>query len=98
MLRAMPQRFVVIMAGGKGERFWPQSRLRRPKQLLPIVGDTSMLTQTVSPGWLGDTILARRIWTSHHASGSSAHRLVSATQPVPFHGHASQTLTGASGA
>ena len=40
-------RFVVIMAGGKGERFWPQSRLRRPKHLLPIVGDKPMLTQTV---------------------------------------------------
>lgn len=47
MLAAMLQRFVVIMAGGKGERFWPQSRLRRPKQLLPIVGDTSMLSQTI---------------------------------------------------
>jgi len=35
------------MAGGKGERFWPQSRLRRPKHLLPIVGDKPMLTQTV---------------------------------------------------
>lgn len=47
MLAAMPQRYAVIMAGGKGERFWPQSRLRRPKQLLPIVGDVPMLTQTV---------------------------------------------------
>lgn len=35
------------MAGGKGERFWPQSRLSRPKHLLPIVGDRPMLTQTV---------------------------------------------------
>lgn len=35
------------MAGGKGERFWPQSRLKRPKQLLPIVGDAPLLTQTV---------------------------------------------------
>ena len=35
------------MAGGKGERFWPQSRLRKPKHLLPIVGETPMLTQTV---------------------------------------------------
>lgn len=35
------------MAGGKGERFWPQSRLSRPKHLLPIVGDEPMLTQTV---------------------------------------------------
>lgn len=40
-------RFVVIMAGGKGERFWPQSRLQRPKHLLPIVGDKPMLRQTV---------------------------------------------------
>lgn len=35
------------MAGGRGERFWPVSRLARPKQLLPIVGDKAMLTQTV---------------------------------------------------
>jgi mannose-1-phosphate guanylyltransferase len=41
------KRFVVIMAGGRGERFWPQSRLRRPKHLLPIVGEKPMLTQTV---------------------------------------------------
>ncbi len=43
----MAERFVVIMAGGKGERFWPASRLKRPKHLLPIVGDKPMLTQTV---------------------------------------------------
>ena len=43
----MAEKFVVIMAGGKGERFWPQSRLARPKQLLPIVGDKAMITQTV---------------------------------------------------
>lgn len=40
-------RFVVIMAGGRGERFWPQSRHATPKHLLPIVGDKSMLVQTV---------------------------------------------------
>jgi mannose-1-phosphate guanylyltransferase len=43
----MPERFVVIMAGGRGERFWPQSREATPKHLLPIVGDKSMLAQTV---------------------------------------------------
>ncbi len=43
----MSNRFVVIMAGGRGERFWPLSRLSRPKHLLPIVGDSPMLTQTV---------------------------------------------------
>lgn len=43
----MPDRYVVIMAGGRGERFWPESRLARPKQLLPIVGETAMLAQTL---------------------------------------------------
>ena len=43
----MRDRYVVIMAGGRGERFWPASRLKRPKQLLPIVGETPMLAQTM---------------------------------------------------
>jgi len=37
----------VIMAGGSGTRFWPQSRRRRPKQLLNIVGDRTMIRTTV---------------------------------------------------
>lgn len=41
-------RYAVIMAGGRGERFWPQSRLHRPKQLLPIIGEKSMIAQTVA--------------------------------------------------
>jgi len=36
------------MAGGRGERFWPQSRQARPKHLLPIVGDKPMVAQTVA--------------------------------------------------
>ena len=36
------------MAGGRGERFWPQSREATPKHLLPIVGEQPMLTQTVA--------------------------------------------------
>lgn len=43
----MAERFAVIMAGGRGERFWPASRWQKPKHLLPIVGDKPMLTQTV---------------------------------------------------
>ena len=39
--------WAVIMAGGYGERFWPMSRRSRPKQLLPIVGDKTMIQQTV---------------------------------------------------
>src|SRR5262245_9414499 len=36
------------MAGGQGTRFWPRSRRMRPKQLLNIVGGTTMLEQTVA--------------------------------------------------
>jgi mannose-1-phosphate guanylyltransferase len=39
--------FCVIMAGGRGTRFWPLSRTRRPKQLLPLAGGTSLLRDTV---------------------------------------------------
>jgi mannose-1-phosphate guanylyltransferase len=31
-------RYVIIMAGGRGERFWPVSREKTPKQLLALLG------------------------------------------------------------
>jgi mannose-1-phosphate guanylyltransferase len=40
-------RFVIIMAGGKGERFWPVSREKTPKQLLTLLGGKSFLQQAV---------------------------------------------------
>src|ERR1043166_3846505 len=40
-------RFVIIMAGGKGERFWPVSREKTPKQLLSLLGSRSFLQQAV---------------------------------------------------
>jgi mannose-1-phosphate guanylyltransferase len=43
----VPAPYVVIIAGGKGERFWPQSRAVRPKHLLPVVGETPLLAQTL---------------------------------------------------
>lgn len=36
----------VILAGGKGKRFWPRSRAARPKQLLDVAGGGSMLSLT----------------------------------------------------
>ncbi len=37
----------LILAGGSGTRFWPLSRKSRPKQLLALEGETSLLRQTV---------------------------------------------------
>ena len=43
------RRIAVVMAGGSGERFWPLSRLRRPKQLLRLTRpDQTMLEEAVS--------------------------------------------------
>ncbi|MEI6593512.1 MAG: sugar phosphate nucleotidyltransferase [Holophagaceae bacterium] len=41
------QTVAVIMAGGRGTRFWPRSRNARPKQFLAIVGTETLLHQTV---------------------------------------------------
>ncbi|MGD0625954.1 MAG: sugar phosphate nucleotidyltransferase [Thermodesulfobacteriota bacterium] len=40
-------RYVIIMAGGRGERFWPVSREKTPKQLIRLLGDRSFLQQAV---------------------------------------------------
>jgi mannose-1-phosphate guanylyltransferase len=40
-------RFVIIMAGGRGERFWPLSREKMPKQLLSLLGKKSFLQEAV---------------------------------------------------
>lgn len=56
-----PQVHAVILAGGRGTRFWPRSRGRMPKQLLNIVGKQTMLEQTVAR--LRPLIPAERIWT-----------------------------------
>ena len=37
----------IIMAGGSGERFWPLSTSERPKQLLKIFSDKTMIRETV---------------------------------------------------
>ncbi len=37
----------VIMAGGSGTRFWPRSRRSTPKQFLPLLGEKSLLAETL---------------------------------------------------
>lgn len=41
------KRCVVIMAGGSGERFWPLSRKRKPKQLLSLLTEKTMLRESI---------------------------------------------------
>lgn len=44
----MPENiYAVIMAGGRGERFWPECRANRPKQLLNLFGNAPLIEQTV---------------------------------------------------
>ncbi|MEM7349341.1 MAG: sugar phosphate nucleotidyltransferase [Acidobacteriota bacterium] len=50
----------LILAGGTGTRFWPLSRRNRPKQLLPLEGDHSLLRQTVDR--LRPTIEPAGVW------------------------------------
>ena len=38
----------VILSGGSGTRLWPLSRRMHPKQLLPLVNDTTMLQNTIT--------------------------------------------------
>ena len=59
----------VILAGGRGTRFWPRSRTRTPKQLLNIVGKQTMLEQTVAR--LRPLIPAERIWTVTNSEQAS---------------------------
>jgi mannose-1-phosphate guanylyltransferase / mannose-6-phosphate isomerase len=42
------QRFAIILCGGSGTRLWPLSRTLRPKQLLALNGEQTLLQQTAS--------------------------------------------------
>jgi len=53
-------RFIpIILAGGKGERFWPVSRLKRPKQFLCLDGSDRSLLQSTA-----DRLLPIADWAS----------------------------------
>ncbi len=45
--KSKSDRYVIIMAGGRGERFWPVSREATPKQLITLIGGRSFLQQAV---------------------------------------------------
>ena len=62
----------VVLAGGRGTRFWPRSRTRTPKQLLNIIGKATMLELTVER--LLPLIPADHIWSVTNAEQVTALR------------------------
>src|ERR1035441_8181049 len=56
----------LILAGGRGTRFWPRSRKRSAKQVLNVVGERSLIQATVER--LAPVIPPERLWilTNHH--------------------------------
>jgi mannose-1-phosphate guanylyltransferase len=59
-VKANPHFYPIVLAGGRGTRFWPLSRKRRAKQLLALDGKQTMLQQTVAR--LLPLAPARRFW------------------------------------
>jgi mannose-1-phosphate guanylyltransferase len=70
----MSNYYAVILAGGRGERFWPQSRQATPKHLLPIVGDRPMVAQTIER--LAGLVPPERIFILTNAEHVAAVRAV----------------------
>ena len=59
-MKQTPHFYPVILAGGRGTRFWPLSRKRRAKQLLALDGKRTMIQQTVAR--LLPLAPAKRLW------------------------------------
>ena len=50
----------LLLAGGRGTRFWPRSRKYSAKQVLPVVSERSLIQSTVDR--LTDVIAPERLW------------------------------------
>jgi mannose-1-phosphate guanylyltransferase len=71
--------YVLILAGGSGERFWPYSRRARPKQLLKLFSDRTMLEETIAR--LGDAVPPERIFILTNREQEAAVRAACADLP-----------------
>lgn len=65
----------LILAGGRGTRFWPRSRTKRAKQVLEFLGDETLIQQTVAR--LEKLVPRERIWilTNEHLRDEIARQL-----------------------
>ncbi len=65
----------LILAGGRGTRFWPRSRTKRAKQVLEFLGESTLIQQTVAR--LEKLIPRERIWilTNEHLREEIARQL-----------------------
>ena len=73
MSSVAPAAHAVILAGGRGTRFWPRSRTRSPKQLLNIVGQKTMIEQTFER--LAPIFPISRVWVvTHHEQADAVRR------------------------
>ena len=81
----------LILAGGRGTRFWPRSRRAHSKQVLRFFGDRSLIQQTVDR--LSPVIPPDRIWDSDQRSSARRDRSPAARgaeEPDPGRARAAQ--------
>jgi len=69
----------LILAGGRGTRFWPRSRKRSAKQVLNVVGERSLIQSTVDR--LAAVIPPERIWVL--TNGDLRHTIIRQLPEVP---------------
>ena len=74
-----PELWAVILAGGRGLRFWPRSRLDRPKPLLALGTRKPLIVETVAR--LAGLVPASRIFIS--TARSSARGFQKALPGIP---------------
>ena len=62
---AKANHYGLILAGGRGTRFWPLSRRSRAKQVLSVVGESTLIAATVER--LSPLIPPERLWVLTNA-------------------------------
>ncbi|MCB9689396.1 MAG: mannose-1-phosphate guanylyltransferase [Alphaproteobacteria bacterium] len=72
----------VVLCGGAGTRLWPMSRPDRPKPLLPLVSDRSLLAETLErvAGWQDPWVLCGAAHAAAFALEAPGHQLI--VEPV----------------